>query len=31
MDEEMEKGLKLYFELAVKHKLIEAARPVEFR
>ena len=30
MDEGMEKGLKLYFELAVKHKLIEAARPVEF-
>jgi len=30
MDEGMEKGLKLYFELAVKHKLIEADRPVEF-
>ena len=30
MDEEMEKGLELYFELAVKHELIEAARPVEF-
>lgn len=30
MDEEMEKGLKLYFELAVKHKLIEAAGPLEF-
>jgi len=30
MDEEMEKGLKLYFELAIEHKLIEAARPVEF-
>lgn len=30
MDEEMEKGLKLYFELAAKHKLIESARPLEF-
>jgi chorismate dehydratase len=30
MDEEMEKGLKLYFELARKHQLIEAARPLEF-
>ena len=30
MDEEMKKGLKLYFELAVKHNLIEAARPLEF-
>ena len=30
MDEEMEKGLKLYFELAIEHKLIESARPLEF-
>ncbi len=30
MDEEMEKGLSLYFELALKHKLIEAARRLEF-
>jgi Putative periplasminc binding protein (DUF178). len=30
MDEEMEKGLNLYFELATRHKLIEAARPLEF-
>jgi len=30
MDEEMRKGLELYFELAVKHKLIEAARALEF-
>jgi len=30
MDEDMERGLQLYFELAVKHKLIEAARPLEF-
>ena len=30
MDEDMEKGLKLYFELARKHQLIEAARPLEF-
>jgi chorismate dehydratase len=29
MDEEMQKGLKLYFELAVKHKLIKAARALE--
>jgi chorismate dehydratase len=30
MDEEMEKGLKFYFELALKHKLIEAAKRLEF-
>lgn len=30
MDEGMKKGLKLYFELAIEHKLIEAARPLEF-
>ncbi|HSQ24789.1 MAG TPA: menaquinone biosynthesis protein [Pyrinomonadaceae bacterium] len=30
MDEEMQKGLELYFELAVKHKLIDAAKPLEF-
>lgn len=30
MDEGMEKGLELYFELAVKHKLIESDRPLEF-
>jgi chorismate dehydratase len=30
MDEEMKKGLKLYFELAKKHSLIEATKPLEF-
>jgi chorismate dehydratase len=30
MDEEMKKGLELYFELAGKHKLIENARPLNF-
>jgi chorismate dehydratase len=30
MDEEMEKGLKLYFELARKHNLIDGLRPLEF-
>jgi len=30
MGEEMENGLKLYFELASKHKLIDAGRPLEF-
>ena len=30
MDEEMKKGLKLYFELALKHKLIAVAKPLEF-
>lgn len=30
MVEEMRKGLELYFELAVKHKLIDGARPLEF-
>ena len=30
MDEEMKKGLALYFDLARKHKLIESTKPVEF-
>lgn len=30
MDEEMKKGLKLYFELALKHELIAVAKPLEF-
>lgn len=30
MAEEMKSGLKLYFELALKHKLIAAAKPLEF-
>ncbi len=30
MDEEMKKGLELFFELARKHRLIEDARPLEF-
>jgi chorismate dehydratase len=30
MDENMKKGLELYFELARKHKLIESAKPIEF-
>ena len=30
VNEEMGKGMRLYFELARKHKLINAARPVEF-
>jgi len=30
MDEEMEKGLKLYFQLARKHQLIEAGGPLDF-
>lgn len=30
MDEEMRKGLELYFELAVKHKLIDEAKPPHF-
>ena len=30
VDEEMEKGLELYFTLAHKHKLIEEPKPVEF-
>jgi chorismate dehydratase len=30
MDENMMKGLELYFELARKHKLIESAKPIEF-
>jgi chorismate dehydratase len=30
MDEGMRKGLDLYFELAVKHKLIDAAKALEF-
>jgi chorismate dehydratase len=30
MDENMMKGLELYFELARKHKLIESAKPLEF-
>jgi chorismate dehydratase len=31
MDEEMEKGLRLYFELARKHKLIDQAKPLRIR
>lgn len=30
VDEEMKRGLRLYFELAEKHNLIEEARPLEF-
>jgi chorismate dehydratase len=30
MDEEMRRGLELYFELAQKHKLIDQARPLNF-
>lgn len=30
LDEDMQKGLKLYFELARKHDLIPAAKPLEF-
>lgn len=30
VDESMEKGLRLYFELAFKHKLIEAVKPLRF-
>jgi hypothetical protein len=30
VDEEMRKGLSLYFELAEKHKLIAEAKPLEF-
>lgn len=29
-DEEMQKGLTLYFELAQKHRLIDQAKPLEF-
>lgn len=30
VDEEMEKGLKLYFDLAAKHQLISQATPLEY-
>jgi hypothetical protein len=30
MDENMMKGLELYFELARKHKVIESVKPLEF-
>lgn len=30
VDESMEKGLRLYFELAFKHKLIERVKPLRF-
>jgi len=30
IDEEMQKGLSLYFDLAAKHKLIEYAKPLQF-
>jgi Predicted periplasmic solute-binding protein len=30
MDEDMTRGLEMYFELAQKHKLIEQAKPLEF-
>ena len=30
VDEEMQKGLALYFELAKKHRLIEKSKPFEF-
>jgi chorismate dehydratase len=30
VDESMEKGLRLYFELAFKHRLIEAVKPLRF-
>ena len=30
MDEDMEKGLQLYFDLARKHRLVEEVRPLEF-
>jgi chorismate dehydratase len=28
MDEDMTKGLELYFDLALKHQLIESAKPI---
>jgi hypothetical protein len=30
VDESMERGLRLYFELAYKHKLIEQMKPLTF-
>jgi chorismate dehydratase len=30
VDESMEKGLRLYFELASKHRLIERVKPLKF-
>jgi chorismate dehydratase len=30
VDESMEKGLRLYFELAFKHKLIQNVKPLRF-
>lgn len=30
IDENLEKGMKLYFELAAKHRLIETNKPVQF-
>jgi chorismate dehydratase len=30
VDEQMEKGLRLYFELAFKHGLIEEVKPLRF-
>ena len=30
VDESMEKGLRLYFELAFKHRLIERVKPLQF-
>jgi hypothetical protein len=30
VDESMEKGLRLYFDLAFKHKLIDSVMPLRF-
>ena len=30
VDESMERGLRLYFELAFKHRLIESVKPLKF-
>jgi hypothetical protein len=30
VDESMERGLRLYFELAFKHQLIEGVKPLKF-
>jgi hypothetical protein len=30
VDDSMERGLKLYFELAAKHGLIESVKPLRF-
>ena len=30
VDESMQRGLRLYYELAFKHKLIESVKPLRF-